>query len=92
MGFSANGQSVLTVAVGGAFVLAFLLSLPSLPRRARAGLVVAGPLASIAALVIGRPERGLDRLAWVLIAGAAVVAWLAGAACGYFLNRLFNRP
>jgi hypothetical protein len=90
MGLTPTGEIFVLFAVCGAFVAAFLVSLLPLAARVRVGLIAAGPVSSVVALLIKNPQ-GLDAIGWLMIAGAGVVAWLAGLTVGYLLRRLFRR-
>jgi hypothetical protein len=89
MGFTPAFYTSLLIAVCGAFVAGFLVSLFSLSATVRKLLIAAGPVGAIVGLLIGNPQ-GLDGAAWAIIAGYGVLAWFGGLALGYLIHRLFD--
>ena len=77
LSLSDRGEKLFELIAVGAFLIAIFLSLLPMRLLVRATIVATGVIgAYVFAFAYG--EYGLDRLGWIIIMTAGVVAWLLG--------------
>jgi hypothetical protein len=90
LNLSNHGEELFEWVGVGAFLIALVLSLIPMPSPARAGIIAVGAACAYVFAFV-HSERGLDRLAWLIIMTSGVIGWFLGflpAGLFRFANRI----